>query len=133
MAADLFFFFFFNIFYFHEIMTHMQYMMMMMKVQADYGYIKKKSHRKQQIHLHTRDLEQMLIRGRSPAIIGGSTSNQHRPNSHVPAGSKINRPPPERTRRTKPPSTPCWASVVGDGPTLTQERLDASRWPGSQC
>ena len=83
-------------------MTHMQYKMMM-KVQADYGF-KKKRHRKQQIHLHTQDLEQMLIRGRSPAIIGGSTSNQHRPNCHVPAGSEINRPPPERTRRIKPPS-----------------------------
>ena len=117
--------FFFNIFlYFYEIMTHIQYMMLMMDVQADYGYIKK-SHRKQQIHLHTRDLEPMLIRGRSPAIVGGSTSNQNRPNCHVPAGSEINR------RRIEPPS--CWASVVDGGPTLTQERLDASRWPGSQC
>ena len=76
-------------------MTHIQYMMMMMNVQADYGYILKKSHRKQQIHLHTRDLKQMLIRGRSPAIVGSSTSNQHQPNCHVPAGSEINRPPPE--------------------------------------
>ena len=86
-----------------------------------------KSHRKQQLHLHTRDLEQMLIRGQSPSIVDGSTSNQHQPNCHMPAGSEINRPPPERTRRIEPPSTPCWASVVDGGPTLTQERLDASR------
>ena len=44
VAAHLYIYFFFeHFFYFHEIMTHIQYMMMMMNVQADYGYIEKKS------------------------------------------------------------------------------------------
>ena len=63
-----------------------------------------RSHRKQQTHLRTRDSEPMLIRGRSPAIVGGSTAKQHRP-FYVPAGSRITRLPSKRTRCIKPPST----------------------------
>ena len=159
----------------------------------------------------TETSEPMLIRGRSPTIVGGSTSKQHRPICHVPAGSRIfkllnrhntssqrrfNAGPTSTTldrRQTnaapthsvrwigfhpneldantiKPPSTQCrwpsdpassistprqtrhtepmlvqwWASVADVDPKLPQhrpnvsrlpeqQRLDASRWPVSQC
>ena len=148
---------------------------------------------------------------RSPTIVSGSTSKQHRPICRVPAGSTIFKllsrhntsnqrrfnvgpmsttldqrqtsaatthcvrwvgfhpnehdantiKPPStqlrasvvnggptstlrQTRHTKSMLVQCWASVADDGPALTQtpanvsrlpeqQRLDASRWPGSQC